>query len=259
MNGLQTLTRLKHLSIQFAPNIPEEDVLSIMKLTSLTSLDFTWLNHITSKTLQELTRLSNLNHLELLSNSGLNDEDYTVLRHLTKLTFLDLSYINFPTNSKAIEAVATLTQLTALLILEDMETSLNLRDMQALTSLTKLKYLQFVVKRPILLKLAVFNNLQELVINHSKKIVELINITILRKLRVENTSLKKEVIEEGLCKMTQLTMLELCSIKSFDIDAFARHSSNLKNLLRLTCHTRSPLNAESKFFISIKQYELAII
>ena len=233
----------------------DEDLLPIMDLTGLTDLELTWLRSMTGKTLQELTRLSNLTRLELVNNRSLNEEDYTVLQHLTKLTFLDLSFVVFSNNSKAIEAVATLTQLTALLIVDGSSKGTGIRDMRALTSLTNLKSLNFVIKHSTRLNLSVFHNLQEVVINRTTKILDLVNITTLRTLRVENSSFHEKVITEGLCQLTQLVVLELTGRMAFELETFAQHCSNLKNLLRLTfLPTRSlgpPIDIDRKYFASI--------
>jgi hypothetical protein len=231
--GLNVLKRLKYLSIQFSTEVTDEHLLPIMDMTSLTSLELTWLNAMTNKTIQHLTRLVNLEHLELVKSSSLNDEDYTVLQLLTKITFLDLSY-NHIHQPRMLESIATLTQLTTLLMLEETDAiNDSTRDFRALTILTNLMTLSFITHQATNLTLTPFMNLNEISINTNTLLFDLAALPHLRKVRVESTSFSAKDVAEGLCKLTQITELNLANSKLFDTEAFAQHCANLKNLMHL--------------------------
>jgi hypothetical protein len=222
VRGLHLFTNLEHLSLRdFCENTLSENAL--VELTKLTKLELFGVSSFSPILLA--SRLTNLEVLltDDLCVSGM-DGDYSILGNLTKLSHLEIETLGLVTS----ETVGRLTHLTRLCI---RSAAYNYEDFdpefQHFSTLTNLVHLVYRTETTEDLKLRAFTKLKSIELEQLP--ADLIHLHSLRRLTIQLASINKLQIESVLCRLTQVTELELLQV-IFDTKLFAQHCTYLTNL-----------------------------
>jgi hypothetical protein len=182
---------------------------ALVELTKLTKLELFGVSSFSP-----ILLASRLTNLEALLTDDLCvsvlDGDYSILENLTKLSHLEIETLGLVTS----ETVGRLTQLTQLCI---GSAAYNYEyfdpEFQHFSALTNLVQLVYRTETTEDLKLRAFTKLQSIELEQLP--ADLIHLQSLRRLTIQLASINKLQIESVLCRLTQITELELLQV-TFD-------------------------------------------
>lgn len=241
--GLCNLTRLRKLNLE-----SNQHIIDLQKMSNLQWLNIRWSPIIRDNGIQTLT---NLTHLDLFKNNNITDNG---IRALTNLKTLNLS-----TNKSITDiGIQNLTNITNLDLFDNK--NISNKGIQHLMQLSALD----IGHNYLITNISHFTNLRnlDLCCNHSIGPEQLKQLKLIKlSLRENNmfadediaklTSVKslslcyntsRKLTNNGLCKMTQLTHLDLWGSSNKITHEGLNHLTNLKTLICNTENNTDKLN-----------------